>query len=137
MLYRSYKEIFDVVSEHLLTQMAVSEKDQKCCYRSDSGLKCAIGVLIPDSMYTPEMDKDYGLFVGELMAIPAFRGQFSKYLFPVVVEKRGQHTSLGIFLQLLQNLHDKTSPDAWATGLARLERMWSKSDFWEVPSAPG
>ena len=31
-----------------------------CCYRGPEGLKCAVGHLIPDSLYEPEMDANGG-----------------------------------------------------------------------------
>jgi hypothetical protein len=57
----SAQEIFDKVVEHLAKQgkrarIAVSPGDFRCKYRTPDGLKCAVGVLIPDELYDPEMD---------------------------------------------------------------------------------
>jgi hypothetical protein len=49
------QEIFDTVIAHLLQQGKQSKSDV-CLYRSDDGLKCAIGALIPDSEYDPDME---------------------------------------------------------------------------------
>ncbi len=49
------QEIFDTVVDHLLSQGKPSISGV-CRYRSDDGLKCAVGVLIPDSEYDFEME---------------------------------------------------------------------------------
>jgi len=49
------QEIFDTVVAHLL-QQGKQSKSNVCLYRSDDGLKCAIGALIPDSEYDPAME---------------------------------------------------------------------------------
>lgn len=57
------QEIFETVSKHLFNQgeRAVKfDKEQKfytCMYRGKNGTKCAVGVLIPDSMYHPKMER--------------------------------------------------------------------------------
>lgn len=57
------QEMFDKVVNHLLTQnKRCSVEDVyytnglKCLYRGSSGLKCAIGCLIPDDKYDPMME---------------------------------------------------------------------------------
>ncbi len=64
------QEIFDTVARHLLTQMERAADSFGCCsYRTDDGLKCAIGCLFADSEYESEMegwDID-DLISGELM----------------------------------------------------------------------
>jgi hypothetical protein len=52
------QEIFDTVAKHLLTQgkKAVDKYTGLCTYRAPDGLKCAVGCLIPDDVYKPEMD---------------------------------------------------------------------------------
>jgi len=53
----SPKEIYERVSEHLLTQRAVSEDDNGSCrLRSPEGRKCAIGSLVRDELYEPELE---------------------------------------------------------------------------------
>jgi hypothetical protein len=62
------QEMFDTVARHLLTQNERSEEIRKstvdgtlipfCSYRGMGGLKCAIGVLIPDEIYRPEMENN-------------------------------------------------------------------------------
>ena len=56
------QQIFDVVSAHLLKQgecsigAVESKHGDVCAYRGASGLRCAIGVLIPDDLYSPEFE---------------------------------------------------------------------------------
>jgi len=61
-LYDLRQQVFNRVTDHLLSQqkksMTVTTNlpDGQCRYRSDSGLKCAIGALIPDDKYQPDME---------------------------------------------------------------------------------
>lgn len=60
------QEIFDTVARHLATQgrQAVREVTPEdnglpistCQYRTPDGLKCAVGAIMPDSIYTPDME---------------------------------------------------------------------------------
>ena len=51
------QEVFNKVAAHLLAQGKPALKGEDCVYRSKDGLKCAIGCLIPDENYTPEMER--------------------------------------------------------------------------------
>ena len=58
------QEIFDTIVAHLRNQgkkaangSTVEGRGQlQCKYRSDDGLKCAVGYLIPDDRYAKEME---------------------------------------------------------------------------------
>lgn len=54
------QEIFDTVATHLLTQrrksMTLVNGEPLCLYRDPIGLKCAVGCLITDEEYYPEME---------------------------------------------------------------------------------
>jgi hypothetical protein len=52
------QEILDTVARHLFAQgrPARDPVSGSCQYRTSDGLKCAVGALIPDEMYRPEMD---------------------------------------------------------------------------------
>jgi hypothetical protein len=51
------QEIFDTVALHLIKQGKQSaDATGDCFYRSPDGLKCAVGCLIPDEVYRPEME---------------------------------------------------------------------------------
>jgi|ERR1043166_3582484 hypothetical protein len=52
------QETFDKVARHLLTQKERSMclNNTNCAYRGVDGLKCAVGALIPDELYTPDLE---------------------------------------------------------------------------------
>lgn len=57
------QEIYNTVKEHLLKQGRKSAETtddpftpDACKYRGPDGTKCAIGVLIPDELYSPDME---------------------------------------------------------------------------------
>jgi hypothetical protein len=60
------QETFDLAAKHLLTQNVRSEGDiivngrkaptPGCRYRGPNGTKCAIGALIPDKYYEPNLE---------------------------------------------------------------------------------
>jgi len=58
------QEIYDTVAKHLFaqgmrSQGAHPDKDSMVClYRGPNGTKCAVGVLIPDEFYDPEMESN-------------------------------------------------------------------------------
>ena len=49
------QEIFDKVHQHLLTQQSAAIEDGSCAYRAGAK-SCAVGALIPDCLYTPEIE---------------------------------------------------------------------------------
>lgn len=52
------RQVFDKVRNHLLTQKQKSERGpgQSCGYRGKNGLQCAVGCLITDEAYNPEIE---------------------------------------------------------------------------------
>lgn len=98
------QEIFDKVRDHLLEQGEKAEYvDQfgssECFYRTDSGLKCAVGCLIPDELYERGAE---GHGVGYL---------YDKGFLPDVDE-----SSIYI-LEELQAFHDTVPAHEWPVGL--------------------
>ena len=50
--------VYNKVKEHLLMQGKKSEaEDGTCMYRGKGGLQCAIGCLIPDSLYSFDLEE--------------------------------------------------------------------------------
>ena len=52
------KIVYDIVLKgvnHILQQNEKSQNAEGCLYRSDSGLKCAVGALIADEFYSPAL----------------------------------------------------------------------------------
>lgn len=110
------QEAFDTVARHLLTQKCRSEayinNMIECAYRGDKGTKCAIGALIPDSLYDPGFE---GVHITAL------------------IERRSElETLLGsIDAQLLndlQKLHDVGEPRDWKKRLRRAAKRHQLHD---------
>jgi hypothetical protein len=97
------QEIFDTVARHLMTQgaQALRKKpglnDETCAYRGDDGKKCAVGALIPDNIYVPEMDQGTDTSVRALLR--RFPTELPAYFY--------ENTDL---LDQLQDVHDD-NPD--------------------------
>jgi hypothetical protein len=58
------QEVFDKVVAHLRsmprqssTEVVNGRPRRICAYRGDAGLKCAIGIFIPDELYVMEMEE--------------------------------------------------------------------------------
>lgn len=60
------QEMFEKVYEHLFTQGERAVHMGCCRYRIDNGMTCAIGCLIPDDLYRPEME---GLTAGKILGM--------------------------------------------------------------------
>ena len=95
------QEIFDTVAQHLLTQGEKATDGVTCRYRTPSGLKCAVGCLIPDELYKPEMES-----LNAWALIPRVRNAL-----PGVSQDDAD------FLGGLQELHDDVAPSDWALSL--------------------
>lgn len=55
--YLSSQDTFDFVATHIFTQGKRAFENEGCKYRTSDGLKCAAGCLIPDNLYSPDMDQ--------------------------------------------------------------------------------
>ena len=97
----SEQEVFDYIANHLLTQnkQARLADGSECAYRTEGGLKCAAGCLIPDDLYKPEFE---GKGYRGLVAIEHFDST---------------HRDL---IHRLQILHDDNQPEKWANELRDL-----------------
>lgn len=106
------QEVFDTVAKHLLTQKQISANLAACLYRGHSGLKCAIGCLIPDELYDPAMD-DSSSNTGieeTLCEFPQIRTLFNG------VDER--------LLSELQLLHDQFDVSEWIDRLRSITRKY-------------
>lgn len=110
---RSAQEIFDTVAKHLLTQNARSVgsyfETGGCRYRGPNGLKCAVGCLIPDELYDPEMEGHGSTFL--VMNYPEL----------------GFH-GVSRLLSHLQSIHDHDDVKWWPEGLRSLAAEFGLSD---------
>lgn len=102
------REVFDKVKTHLLSQMlrSVDTAGRMCAYRGAGGLKCAVGCLIPDDLYTPKIEGG---------------GPFSPKL-DLILDKLGLgDVEMKSFLSELQRIHDNFAAEDWAACLDELE----------------
>jgi hypothetical protein len=117
------QEAFDTVATHLLTQNARCSRDgSKCLYKDDlTGRKCAVGALIPDHLYFPELE-DLGA-IEEVWAALDNSEETDPYFYELA--------NVGHYLQLssstmrrllidLQALHDHKDPRVWSFYLGRV-----------------
>lgn len=126
------QELFDTVAVHLLKQNESSvDEGGGCLYRSGD-LKCAVGVLIPDELYSSDIE---GISVGKLYGGAYFisaRKKVTDWLFTTFSENQIK------FLTELQDIHDDGLPSEWRELLERLAinhgLSTSALDSVEVPS---
>jgi hypothetical protein len=106
------QEAFDKVAAHLLQQnkRSTMEDDSWCMYRSEEGLMCAVGCLIDDSDYKPEMEKKgidtllrAGLMPKSLMSVDSN------------------------LLVSLQSMHDEEEPFRWRDELKDIAEIYGLS----------
>lgn len=90
------QEAFDIMVKHLRKQGRRCMADKKCLYRGPDGMKCAVGALIPDSHYDPEMESG-----------GAAEDIAGNYRIP---EWDGIETAL---LSNMQDVHDSFDPSDW------------------------
>lgn len=101
------QQIYDTVKAHLLQQRCVSINPTiGCAYRGDNGTKCAVGALIPDSMYDPAME-------GAVIATLIHKFQVPSYF--------KQNLDL---LHSLQRLHDTKCVETWRTNLKQVAKQY-------------
>lgn len=104
--------VFEQISTHLLTQNAKSidgkdDTNQNCMYRSYEGLKCAVGCVITDAEYTPDIEGTSVIEEGVL-------GRVSRSLGFVLTEADED------LLRRLQIVHDSHDVQDWPHKLAEI-----------------
>lgn len=98
------QETFEIVSRHLLTQNErsyLAPPSDVCAYRSPDGLKCAVGVLIPDEDYDERLERTSAL---------------SDIMQPLL-RRLGHDIALCVSLQ---GIHDKVYVGDWRKALIAL-----------------
>jgi hypothetical protein len=106
--------VFDRVAAHLLTQRArsfvVGRRElvhvQSCAYRGVNGLRCAVGCLIADEAYHPDLETKSVCMPEVLLALSLSGVPMS--------------INMTMLLQRLQAFHDGVHPHLWRDGLIRL-----------------
>ena len=89
------QETYFKVRNHLLTQGRRAKIYDQCRYRAPNGDKCAIGCLIPDDKYDPNME-------GHLISCS-----------PLIQDAIGASEDHIDFLTDLQRVHDFSNPSEW------------------------
>jgi|694.fasta_scaffold25162_3 hypothetical protein len=87
------QEIFNTVAKHLFKQGKRSVDERFCRYHNNDGLKCAVGILVSEEEYFPEMDMGNKTIKTLL--------QHHEDKFPTWMKE-----NLGL-VQALQSVHDK------------------------------
>ena len=110
--------IFDEAARHLLAQgrRAYDEADDECRYRAPDGCMCAIGVLIKDEHYTPELEG---------------RSACSQQVLHTLAKSLGTPVNDGPTIRLLkclQAIHDEQDPSRWSEELHALAMRFGLAD---------
>jgi hypothetical protein len=105
------REVFLISREHLLKQncraLAFNGPNQeRCVFRNAQGLKCAVGVFIPESSYQPGLEHEP---LDQVTIIKGSAGLRQALLDGGVDVRQSGMLQL---LQSLQIIHDRELPDA-------------------------
>ena len=113
------QSIFNRVAEHLLTQNAQSLTDtvtdegqveKGCAYRGSNGLKCAVGCLIADEHYSPELE-------GDNITSPPVCEAVRESIDPHHKMTQAEWAEIQYLLDRLQLRHDNSDPSEWSSDL--------------------
>ena len=101
--------VFDKVVKHLLTQKRRSKDKKRCAYRGEDGAMCAVGCLISDKAYDPEIE---GFSISHL----GVREELAESGVPI-------YSKMNILLIYLQYIHDKCPIGLWKTYMQNLAKQ--------------
>jgi len=107
-------QIFTTVKAHLLTQRNQSVSSYGTCLYFDAatGRKCAVGCLIPPSLYDPRMEEHVDLQDNRLVR---------EALEAAGVTPKDDWGLAVPFLLRMQRIHDRLAPHEWAEELDTME----------------
>jgi len=97
----SRQAIFDSVVTQMLAQKRKSMIGGKCKYRGENGLKCAVGCVLPDEVYTPDLEVGISGLIAKLK---------KRYGDCEMVREMWRDEDL---LRSLQRVHDYQPPKSW------------------------
>ena len=105
------QEIFNIVVTHLLTQDKQSRRRiagiDTCAYRGRNGLKCAIGVLIPDAVYNKDMeDKNVAQIVDQYPSFASLKRNTGLLMKLQSIHDRGIYPKRSWRIALLHVAHE-------------------------------
>lgn len=107
---KTLQDVFNTVATHLLKQNERSGGAKACLYR-DGPLKCAVGVLIADEHYRPDLEE---------------KGANS-YLVMQALTRSGwpESTKAESLYYALQVVHDDFEPEEWREKLASVAKLYN------------
>ena len=115
-----YIKITQAIVDHLLAQNERSGGKTACRYRSYSHgkkLSCAIGSILPDNLYTGDLE---GRSVQSLLSISPIREALLKpFGIPDIPKNRVIHN----LLTMLQQIHDYVAVEEWPNMLDRVMKF--------------
>jgi len=105
--------IFDVILNKAITnpEKAIT-KDGSCFYRHENGSKCFVGLLIPDTVYTSDMERKGVDFLCDSFA----------FLKPMVLPTDMEYRRGIQFMEKLQKIHDEIHIIFWGEELRKVAR---------------
>ena len=116
---KSLLDVFNKVSEHLLAQNEQAlDANEECVYRSETGLKCAVGCLIKDEFYFESLEYSSLSKTGAIAKALKRSG--------VVLTRE----MLDLLIRL-QKLHDRTEPEEWKEALGKLKLRFFRGAEYE------
>lgn len=110
------QEIFDTVVAHLREQGVACKNSDNCVYRNSAHQACAVGCLIPDSIYRPALEENGVIRLYQWNYLPEF---FAAY---------GITTEDTTALELMADLqctHDTNNPINWELSFSSLATNYS------------
>lgn len=120
------QETFNIVKEHLLKQQCRALGRGGCAYRGAEGRKCAIGCLIPDDKYTPDLEGiELSTDEGGCGCETCGRQEEKRKRILQILHEAGHELTRQQFADL-QTIHDNQAPEEWGERLAALEQEWFK-----------
>lgn len=113
------REVFCYMRDNLLRQNAQSLSRDNwypvgCVYRGDNGTKCAVGWLIPDNLYTANLE-----------------GRSAKVVAEGLLPTKKAHPKFIEMMTLCQHIHDYRTADQWV----ELFKMAEEAMFKQIPES--
>jgi hypothetical protein len=109
--YATPQKLFNKVCRHLTRQRKQAVDGSACRYRAADGTTCAVGCLIADEVYTPELE---GKVANQDYVVAALRES------GVCVD-----TTTVALLRALQTVHDRKNPRRWRHALRGVAAMYN------------
>lgn len=118
--HQAKQELFDKAVTGLVSQgfeQSWNEDDGMCAYRGEGGKRCAVGWLISDERYNPNMEglNAFDIFTGPLGHRPLI--ELDAVLSQPLDDEPGAHEEVVRFLLRLQEAHDRNNGELMRAAL--------------------